>query len=371
VPYIESLRHIMRNSMGITYCMWFKNGLFMSMLESNNRWGPPFLLSDMATADFSAVMDEEESISTVFVDYSGRLLLIRACEEKKEPMVLLESRIVGSAPYNVCLLSANEQSHVFYTVSHNRKQLLTYQRVEGSSFSMPEVMGVVVRESKNYAACTEGSNLHLFFITDIQDVSLIVHRKIGSDGKPLKPNSSPFPHKAAKRLQSVCAKDGIIYVLASGDEGDNTVLYRFDTIGCKFSKGLEVYTPSTGPGFDSLLLINNSPAVVRTCKSEFILSRIKPDATEVLDETRIDLNNRDSIQRCVYLSNHKDDRGFKAYEIPVVLGNGLRFPFDWRTLASTRFDKADDEKTKLKERILDLEGRVAFLESTIREMLRP
>lgn len=366
----DSFRHVLKNSMGISYCLWYKNGLFMSMLESGNRWGPPFLLSDMATGDFSAVLDGEDSISTAFVDYSGRLLFIRACEEKKDPLVLLESRIVGSAPYNVCVLEAGEQYHVFYRVNHNRKQLLTYQKVEGTTFSMPEVIGIVMKDSKNDAVCTDGNSLHVFFITDIQDACLIVHRKI-SDGKAEKANSSPFPYKASKRLQALAAQDGIFYMLAAGDDGDPTVIFRFDAVGCRFSKGLEVFASHPGSGYDSLCLINGSPCVIRIVRNELTAARIKADATEVYEISKIDLSTRDTVQRCVYASNAKEDRGFSGYEIPMIFGNGLKFPFDWRNLWMHRPEKPADDKTPLNDRIKELEGRVAFLENTLREMLRP
>jgi hypothetical protein len=371
VPYIESLRHVIKNSMGVTYCIWYKNGLFMSMLESNNHWGPPFLLSENATSDFSSVVDEEDTIRTAFVDYAGRLLYIGACQERKDPVVILESRIVGSAPYNVTLAETMGCSNVFYIVSHNRKQLLTYQRIEGGSLSMPEVQGVVVRDSMNYTVCHENSNLHLFFLTEIQDVNLIVHRRIGSDGKSAKPNSAPFPYKVSKRLQSVMT-GGTVYILASNDESsDSTILFKYDTETDKFSKGLEVFNLSTSKGFDSLIAVDGYPAVIRTCNDHFLLSRIKQDASASLGETRIDMTGTNPPIKCVYHSRSKDDTGFVGGEIPIIFGSGLRFPFDWRMMVGSIFERRGDEKSLLQERMRELEGRIEFLENAMREILRP
>ena len=103
---------IVKNSMGVTYCIWYKNGLFMSMLESDNHWGPPFLLSENATPDFSVSIGQDDTIRSSFVDYAGRLLFFQACEERKEPVVLLESRIVGSAPTVLC--SQNQKTPPMY-----------------------------------------------------------------------------------------------------------------------------------------------------------------------------------------------------------------------------------------------------------------
>ena len=372
MPYIDSPRHVIKNSMGITYCIWYKNGLFMSMLESDNHWGPPFLLSENATSDFSAVVDPEDTIRAAFVDYAGRLLYIGACEEKKQPMVLLESRIVGSAPYNITLEETKDCSNVFYIVSHNRKQLLTYQRIENTNYSMPEVEGVIAKDVQNYTVCSDKSSLHLFFITEIQDVNLIIHRRIDSDGKASKPNSAPFPYKTSKRLQSVMAKDGIIYIMASNDENnDSTMVFRFDIETRKFTKGLEVFNLSTPQGFDSLIMINNYPSIVRTCKDHFLLTGIKPDASAASGDVKIDMTGNNPPIKCKYLSRFKDDLNFSCGQIPILFGSGLRFPFDWRTFAVNKLDHLSDDKNILHERVRELEGRIEFLENAIREILRP
>jgi hypothetical protein len=371
MPSNEAIRHILKNSMGITTCIWYKNGLFMSMLDDENKWGPPFLLSDNATGDYSALLDSGDNICTCFVDYAGRLLYLTACEEKKEPMVLLESRISGTAPYNICLVEADGFCHVFYTVSHNRKQLLTYQRIEHGGYSMPEVEGIIIREGKNYAVCTDDSAIHLFFVTDVQNVSLLVHRKI-CDGKASKPVTTPFPYSASLRLQAVHAQGGPLYVLASPDDGqDVSVLFKFDPILNKFSKGLQVYTQASGQGTDSLLLINNQPFVVRSLKSAFNLARVKVDCSAVAEEIRVDLTGRDIPLKCKFQSNHKEDRLFKCDLTPMLFGNGLRFPFDIKTLSQQKPEKADEGKDALNERIKELESRIIFLENTLREMLRP
>lgn len=372
MPYFEGLRHVVKNSMGITYCIWYKNGLFMSMLESDNHWGPPFLLSENATPDFFVSIGPDDTIRASFVDYAGRLLFIQACEERKEPVVLLESRIVGSAPYNVVLSESRNATNVFYVVSHNRKQILTYQRIENGSFTMPEVEGVIVKDSKNYAVCSDGSSTHLFFLTEIQDVNLIVHRRINSEGKTMKPNSAPFPHKASKRLQAVTAKDKPIYVLLSNEEdNESTLLYRFDPDTNKFSKGLEVFSLSTPKGFDALILVDNCPSVARTCKNHILLAKVNPEATSVLSETKFDLTAANPPLRCRYLSNYKDDINFSCADLPIIFGSGLRFAVDWKTYAGGKFEKPVDEKELLQGRIKELEGRVEFLENTLREILRP
>jgi hypothetical protein len=248
VPSNENIRYILKNSMGVTTCIWYKNGLFMSMLDKGNRWGPPFLLSDTSTSDFSALLETNDAISACYVDYSGRLLYINACEEKKEPKVLLESRIEGYSPYNVRLVEADGFIHAFYIVSHNRKQLLTYQKIEGPESMIPEVEGVIIREGQSYAVSTDDVNIHLFFLTDVQGISLLVHRKIYG-GKASKPVTTPFPYSASMRLQSVMADDGLLYILASPDDGrDVSVIYKFDPVLNKFSKGLEVYNSSSGQG---------------------------------------------------------------------------------------------------------------------------
>ncbi len=371
MPSNENIRHILKNSMGITTCIWYKNGLFMSMLDDENKWGPPFLLSDNATADYSALLDSGDNVNTCFVDYSGRLLYLTACEEKKEPLVLLESRISGTSPYNVCLIEADGLCHVFYTVTHNRKQLLTYQRIDHSGYSMPEVEGVIIRDGKNYAACSDGSAIHLFFVTDVQNVSLLVYRRI-CDGKASKPVTTPFPYNASLRLQSVITNDGPLYILASPDDGqDNCVLFKFDPILNKFSKGLEVYTQASGQGTDSLILVNNQPYVVRSLKAAFSLARVKADCSGIAEETRMDLVGRDIPLKCKFQSNHKEDRLFKCDLTPMLFGNGLRFPFDVKNLSQQKTEKNDEGKDVLTERIKELEGRIIFLENTLREMLRP
>ena len=367
----ENIRHLLKNSMGITTCIWYKNGLFMSLLDKDNRWGPPFLLSDTSTSDFSALLETTDVISTCYVDYSGRLLYINSCEEKKEPKVLLESRIEGYAPYNVRLVEADGSVHAFYIVSHNRKQLLTYQRIGGPESMIPEVEGVIIREGQSYAVSTDDVSIHLFFLTDVQGISLLVHRKIYG-GKASKPITTPFPYSASLRLQSVIADDGPLYVLASPDDGsDVSVIYKFDPILNKFSKGLEVYNSSSGQVSDSLILINNTPYVVRSLKTSFILSRISRDMKGIAEEVRIDLVGRDIPLKCKYQSNYKKDRLFKCDLTPMLFGSGLNFPFDLKSLISQKFESDADDKKAFNERIQELEGRIEFLENTIREILRP
>lgn len=371
MSYYENIRYILKNSMGITTCIWYKNGLFMSMLDKKNKWGPPFLLSENAISDFSALLDSTDNISTCYVDYSGRLLHITACEEKAEPIVLLESRISGSSPYNVNLVEADGMKHVFYVVSHNRKQLLTYQRIERSGYSMPEVEGIIIREGKNYAVCSDGTSIHLFFVTDVQNVSLLVYRKI-SNGKASKPITTPFPYSTSLRLQAVMTQNDLLYVLASPDDGqDNSVIFKFDPISSKFSKGLEVYNASTGAGSDSLLLVNNQPFVVRSLKTFYIVTRIKADCSEIAEEMRIDPVGRDIPLKCKYKSNFKEDQIFNCDMTPMLFGNGLHFPFEIKALASQKTEKIHTDNDALHDRVRELEGRIEFLESTIREILRP
>ena len=90
-----------------------------------------------------------------------------------------------------------------------------------------------------------------------------------------------------------------------------------------------------------------------------------------LTETKFDLTTTNPPLRCRYLSNYKDDINFACADLPIIFGSGLRFPLDWRTYASGKFEKSNDEKDLLQGRIKELEGRVEFLENTLREMLRP
>ena len=174
------------------------------------------------------------------------------------------------------------------------------------------------------------------------------------------------------RLQSVMADDGLLYILASPDDGrDVSVIYKFDPVLNKFSKGLEVYNSSSGQGSDSLILINNTPYVVRSLKSSFILTRISRDMKSVADEARIDLAGRDIPLKCKYQSNYKRDRVFKCDLTPMLFGNGLHFPFDLKTLIAQKTENDADDKKAFNERIQELEGRIEFLENTIREILRP
>ena len=236
---------------------------------------------------------------------------------------------------------------------------------------MPEVEGVIIREGKNYAVCSDGSVIHLFFVTDVQNVSLLVHRKI-IDGKVSKPVTTPFPFSPSLRLQAVMTKEGVLYVLASADDGqDSSILFKFDPILNKFSKSIEVLNVSSGQGSDCLILINNQPYVVRSLRNAFILARVRPDCSAVAEESRVDLEGRDIPLKCRFLSSHKEDRNFKCDMTPMLFGNGLHLPFDIKVLASQKIEKGDEGKEALNERIRELEGRIEFLENTIREILRP
>ena len=55
----------------------------------------------------------------------------------------------------------------------------------------------------------------------------------------------------------------------------------------------------------------------------------------------------------------------------MLFGNGLSFPFDIKTLSMQKNENLSDDKEILNERIRELEGRIEFLENTIRELLRP
>lgn len=357
--------------MGIVTCIWYKNGLFMSMLDDNNKWGPPFLLSDSATPDFSAVLMSDDDIYTCFVDYSGRLLYMNACEEKKEPIVILESRISGTYPYNVRLVEADGYIHAFYVVSHNRKQLLTYQKIDGRQNEMPEVEGIIIKEGKNFAVCSDGIDIHLFFLTNVQDVNLLVHRRI-SGGRTSKPVTTPFEYDSSLKLQAAKAKDGPIYILAASDEcKGKSIIYKFDPIINKFSKSLEVYNNSSGHGCDSLIIIKDNPYIVRSLKSSFVFARISRDLKCVADESKIDLSGRDIALKCKYQSNNNKEKNFKCDYTPMLFGSGLKFPFDLKTLSMQKKDDDYNDKDALHEHILALEERIGFLENTIREILRP
>lgn len=371
MPSNENIRYILKNSMGVTTCIWYKNGLFMSLLDKENRWGPPFLLSDTATGDFSALLETDDVISTCYVDYAGRLLYINSCEEKKEPKVLLESRIEGYSPYNVRLVEADGSIYAFYIISHNRKQLLTCQKIEGPESMIPEVLGIIIHDGQSYAVATDDVTIHIFFLTDVQGINLLVHRKL-SGGKASKPVTAPFPYSASLKLQSVMADDGLIYILASPDDGqDVSAIYRFDPVLNKFSKGLEVYNSSSGQGSDSLIIVNNTPYVVRSLKTSFILSRISRDMKSVADEVRIEMSGHDISLKCRYQSNYKKDRVFKCDLTPMLFGNGLNFPFNIRTLMSQKTENEVEDSKAFNERIQELEGRIEFLENAIREILRP
>ena len=119
-----------------------------------------------------------------------RLLYINSCEEKKEPKVLLESRIEGYSPYNVRLAESEGSVHAFYIISHNRKQLLTYQKIDGPESMMPEVLGVIIRDGQSYTVSTDDVNVHLFFLTDVQGINLLVHRNFTVEKR-----QNPSPHR--------------------------------------------------------------------------------------------------------------------------------------------------------------------------------
>jgi hypothetical protein len=55
----------------------------------------------------------------------------------------------------------------------------------------------------------------------------------------------------------------------------------------------------------------------------------------------------------------------------MLFGNGLHFPFDLKTLIAQKTENDADDKKAFNERIQELEGRIEFLENTIREILRP
>ncbi|MCX7771530.1 MAG: hypothetical protein N2376_00265, partial [Clostridia bacterium] len=147
--------------------------------------------------------------------------------------------------------------------------------------------------------------------------------------------------------------------------------FKFDPVLNKFSKGMEVFSASTGQGHDSLMIVNNQPYVIRSLKNHYILSRIKQDCSGVAEETKIDLTGRDIPLKCKFQSNHKEDRAFLCDHVPMLFGNGLRFPFDMKALAAHKPEKGNENKEILNERIRELEGRIEFLENTIRELLRP
>lgn len=366
---LKNLRYILKNSMGIITCIWYKNGIYLSMLDGN-KWGPPFLISDSAVADFSALIDSDDNISTCYVDYMDRLIYMPVGEEKKEPVVLLESRICGSSPYSVRMAGADGKIHIFYIVNHNRRQLLTYQRLEGTAYTMPEVEGVIVRDAKNYAVCSDGYTVHIFFVTNIQNVNLLVHRSI-FDGKVSKPVTTPFPYNDSHILQAVACKNGPVYVLASLEESDGkTLLFRYDTILNKFSKGLEVFNVSVGPGSDSLIAVRNAPYVIRTLKNAFVVSAIKQDCSKVEAESKIDLTGRDIPLKCKFQSTHTEDTFFKSDITPMLFGNGLSFPFDINKLAA-RKQSSGENHDLIYVRIRELENRIEFLENTIRGLLKP
>jgi len=355
--------------MGITTCIWYKNGLYLSMLDGS-KWGPPFLISDSAVEDFSALIDPDDNISACFVDYTDRLIYMPVGEEKKEPVVLLESRICGSSPYSVNMVEAEGKIHVFYIVNHNRRQLLTYQRMEGTAYTMPEVLGVIVRDAKNYAVCSDGYTIHIFFVTNVQNVNLLVHRKI-SGGKLSKPVTAPFPYNASHKLQAVACRNGPAYVLASLEESDGkSVIFKFDTILNKFSKGLEVFGISPGPGSDSLITVRNMPFVIRTLKNAFVVAAVNSDCSRIEDESKIDLTGRDIPLECKFQSTSTEDAYFRSDIIPMLFGNGLSFPFDIKKLTARKKDTPESDDL-LYVRIRELESRIEFLENTIREMLKP
>ena len=340
------------------------------MLEEKNKWGPPFLLSDAATSDFSALIDSNDDISTCFVDYMDRLIFMPTCGEKKDPIVLFESRICGSSPYSVTMAEADGSIHIFYIVNHNRRQLLTYQRIEGTTYTMPEVEGVIIRDAKNYAVCSDGYAIHIFFVTSIQNVNLLVHRKI-ADGRVSKPVTTPFPYTPSHRLQAIVCKSGPVYVTASLEDGDGkTIIFSFDTILNKFTKGLEVFNATTGPGSDSLIVVRNVPYVVRTLKNAFVISSVRQDCSKIEAKSKIDLTGRDIPLKCKYQSTHTEDAYLKSDITPMLFGNGLNFPFDIKKLALHK-KKTSEERDMLYARIRELENRIEFLENTIRELLRP
>lgn len=157
---LKNLRYILKNSMGIITCIWYKNGIYLSMLDGN-KWGPPFLISDSAVADFSALIDSDDNISTCYVDYMDRLIYMPVGEEKR---ACSASRKPYLRKFTIQCKNgwSRRKIHIFYIVNHNRRQLLTYQRLEGTAYTMPEVEGVIVRDAKNYAVCSDGYTVHIF-----------------------------------------------------------------------------------------------------------------------------------------------------------------------------------------------------------------
>ena len=178
-------------------------------------------MSDTSNRRFSALL--KQTMSSTCYGLFRELLYIPVKRKRTEG--LLESRIEGYSPYNVRLAESEGSVHAFYIISHNRKQLLTYQKIDGPESMMPEVLGVIIRDGQSYTVSTDDVNIHLFFLTDVQGINLLVHRKLYG-GKASKPITTPFPYSASLRLQSVISDDGLLYILASPDDGQMLVSYK-------------------------------------------------------------------------------------------------------------------------------------------------
>lgn len=331
---------IQKDSNGNIAVLWAnkRNGLCRSILSRRGAWSEPSILYANVHGPICAALSSSDDRSHVLFQTASGTVMLSVFKNFSDrgsflPLLNTKAEVPGNRQFE--LAAGSSIDHVFYTVPHNAKFLLTHQIVSSTSVSSPTAIDYLPDNtetslSRPYRIITasNGSDgkVHLLYVN--QDNTIGFREFIAS--KSAFGSFIPISKK-------YCSNPDGVYIEQGGDIHTIFNKKMNDTIELtyiKVDKSFECSEPhvvaSSKRGFDnaSILLAGDQLIVFWVWNENIYYSTSPIDALNWQKPLKYDFDTDKQFTCISYQSNHPTELGnVIAKELPANLTGSLKMAF--------------------------------------------
>ena len=273
---IAGRQYILKMSSGHFINIYYKpnTGLCCRELTAGNSWTLPAIILKNALPDFSVCLDTADNIHLLCQDEKGSLVYIRYKDGTWLNILISRNRNIKN-PY-IC--KANEKLHLFYVVETSDKSILVYQTFSEGCMYSPKVIDSVRKSSKSHTVlCDNNGTIYLFYI--IPTVDILYYRILDTGRDELSDFFDTGMNLSKIQLLSI-----------SGDQnGDfhlclqRTSVQKYELLYLNIRTGQEIpcnVTPLSSSPYNFLnssLLVSNQKIIIYWVRENNLLYRMSYD----------------------------------------------------------------------------------------------
>lgn len=324
----EQKQVILRNSLGVSYHVFFEpgKGLSVRMLGDSGIWSRGYTLSGQSVNDFSVILDEEDIFHFAFQSVDGQILYGHGRHGQIEIQPVLTSRDTTPWKKHVALIRYGDGILLFYMVRFQNKYLLSAQAVQENSLQKPFAVDYVDGPGENYRVFVDRrGKCHLVYTRNDSAAKRLIHRVYNdSTGIFSAPeNIVSTEHEISVSSVTVCEdRIHLLYSLSSEN------LYQVFCRTPDAEKPSCLYRGSSPPGYTGLLVHHGILRYYRV-SADCVFTRTSVNNGESwTDEALYPFGTGASLTCFTYFTNHPGERSkIFCREIPGNFSKGYQLAF--------------------------------------------